>query len=209
MTESTYIPRDKDGNPGRNYSFTNSKESYQHKAGKEAKMLHWFGRYPTTAVVWHLLKEFSIEEIIAFRTKMFRYLQEHGIEAVASIELTRGANGIPNGRVHFHILIDDQRSKQDIRTLFNTAALRSGQSREEFRIDCIELRKPKPYIDYYAKTGKHAKKVLLFEKDTGLQKFYIIGMWFKEWKGGRWVKKSKKAIWNEIKEHMRNKNGQS
>ena len=171
-----------------NWSFRDSLGSYQNGAWKERSILRHNHRIPTFEVVWHLTKVFSAKEISAYRTKTFRYLKEHGIEAVANIELTRGEDGEPNDKTHFHILSDDTRSEDEIRKLFNTACLRSGLNRKDFRIDYRELYDGYAYFDYFVKYGKRfSNKVILFQKGIkGLDKFYRIGNWFRE---------SKKKLW--------------
>ena len=189
----------------KNRSFTDSRESYQNGVSKEVSILRRNGRVPTKEVVWHLLKVLPAEDINALRLKVFRYLKDHGLEAVASVELTRGANGQPNGCVHFHVLLDDTRSEADIRALFNKACERDGfvQS-QDFRIDYRKLYDGKSYFYYYAKCGKkHFDKVILFQpkllkSGKTLQKFYQIGKWFH---------KSKELLWEEIKSFMASKYG--
>ena len=170
-----------------NWSLTDSLESYQNRAWKETVILRRNNREPTVEVVWHLLQVLSAQDIASFRTKVFRYLNEHAIESVVVIELTRGIDGKPNNTVHFHFLIDDQRSEQALRKLFNTACLRSGLSSEDFRIDYRLLWDGYRYFNYFTKFG-YSNKVILFRKDIGLQKFYQIGKWFRM---------SKKQIWKD------------
>jgi len=203
--KSTFIPRGRNGKQVRDYSFTNSLESYDNASEKEAKIVHWNKRMPTATVVWHLLKAIPPTVINDFRQYVFRYLQRYGIEALVSIELTRGEDRKPNNRVHFHFLLDDPRSKKEITELFNKACRCSGIAKQNFRIDYKELHSPKNYIKYFTKTGKHKKKVILFEKNTGLQKHYVIGKWFKKTRAGQVVKKGKREIWQEIIAYMRNK----
>ena len=174
-------------------SFTSSLESYQHGASKESLLLRWNKRLPMMSVIWHLTKVFSSEEIKSLRTKVFRYLKEHGIVAVASIELTCGKDGRPNNTVHFHFLTDDQRSIKEIRQLFNTACEQQGLvRRKDFWISCQTLPDADRYFDYFTK--RNCDDVILFSKGTGLQKFYQIGKWFKGGKG---------KIWKEIRAYMR------
>jgi len=153
--------------------------------------------------VWHLFRVLSAKEIQALRTRIFRYLKEHGLTAVVSIELTRGANGKPNNTVHFHFLTDDPRSEAEIRALFNRACEQQGLVRgEDFRIDYRELWDGYRYFNYFTKCGeKYFHKVILFESGLlksgkTLQKFYKIGNWFM---------KSKGKIWDEIKAYMQEK----
>jgi hypothetical protein len=124
-------------------------------------------------------------------------LKEHDIEAVANIELTRGKDGAPNNTVHFHVLMDDQRSEQELHDLFNTACERGGLNREDFRIDYRPLWNGDWYFRYFTKYG-YSDRVILFRQGTGIQKFYQIGKWFT---------KSKRQIWEDIKAYMREKYG--
>ena len=94
---------------GKPYSFTDSYESYRNAAYKEMEILLTNGRLPNKELVLHFLKEMTVAEIKAVRNKIFRILCNGckgyaGLTAVANIELTRGANGVPNNRVHYHIL---------------------------------------------------------------------------------------------------------
>ena len=199
----TYIPKDKEGSPCKNRSFTNSIESYQNGASKETSILRWNKRIPMKEIVLHLLKELSAENINMYREKVFRYLKEHGIEGVASIELTRGADRKANNCVHFHILTDDLRSEDEIRSICNRACERDGFKRGiNFRIDFRSLYDGESYFYYFTKFG-YPEKVILFKprllkSGGGLQKFYQIGRWFK---------KTKSLLWEEIKNYMREKDG--
>ena len=181
----------------KNRSFTDCIESNQHGAVKEMLILRWNGRIPTIEIVLHCLRVFSAKKIKALRTKIFRYLKEHGIEAVVSIELTRGKDGKPNNTIHFHIITDDQRSEQELRDLCNTACIRGGLNSEDFRIDYRLLWNGDLYFKYFTKCG-YSDRVILFQKGTGIAKFYQIGKWFN---------KSKKLIWENIKTYMREKYG--
>ena len=181
----------------KNRSFTDSIISNQYGASKETCIIRWNGRMPTKELVIHFLEVLSAEEIIQYRTKIFRYLKEHGIEAVANLELTKGEDGTPNNKVHSHVLTDDQRSEDELRELFKTACLRSGLSRDDFRIDYRPLWNGYTYIKYFTKFG-YSDEVILFQTGTGLQKFYEIGQWFY---------KGKAEIWEAIKAFMKEKDG--
>jgi len=163
----------------KNRSFTDSLESYQNGASKEARILCRNGREPTKEIVLNLLTILSAQDIKALRTKIFRYLKEHGLEAVASIELTRDSDGKPNNRVHFHILTDDLRSQRALRRLFNTACLSSGLTREAFRIGYRKLWNGERYFNYFAKF-RYSREVILFKKGLRIQKFYVIGQWYRK-----------------------------
>ena len=65
--KSTFIPKGKNGKPSKDYSFTNSLESYDNKAEKEAKIINWHNRMPTVSVVWHLFKEMPPKMINYYR----------------------------------------------------------------------------------------------------------------------------------------------
>jgi hypothetical protein len=175
------------------------------------KIINWYGRMPTVDVTVNLFRVLSPLEIRTFRNKIFRYLKRHGIESVVSVELTtQGKYKTPNNRIHWHFLLGDPRSEQHIIGLFHLACYSAGLIRGTFKVRYKKLPKPKSYLDYFTKTGKHANKVILFRRSLfpsgrGIQKFYILGLWFKKQVDGRWVRKSKKEIWNELIEHMRNK----
>ena len=100
----------------KNRSFTACLQSYQYGAEKEVLILQQNKRPPTKAVVMSFMKELSVAEIKNYRNKIFRILRNSGLEAVASIELTRTRRktGKPNNRVHFHLLTDDKRSKKEL-----------------------------------------------------------------------------------------------
>jgi hypothetical protein len=177
---------------------TDSLESYQQGASKETLILRKNGRVPTKEIVIHFLKEHTATEISKYRTKIFRYLKEHGLVAVANIELTRGKDYRPNNKVHSHCLTDDRRSKRELSKLFNTACEQQGLIRgKDFRIDYRKLYDGYSYFDYFTKYG-YSDKVILFQKGIRIQKFYQIGRWFS---------KTKKQIWEEIKAYMREKYG--
>ena len=171
-------------------SWSDSKESYQNRAKSERTLLWWNDRKATKVIVLSLLTISSIEDIRQRRTKIFRYLNEHGIEAYVVVEITRTRprTGKPTRRVHFHILTDDPRSENELRALFNEACERSSLFRgrgnkfvkdKDFRITYEEDSKGFGF-DYYLKYGeKHKDKAVLFEKHRGLQKIYRIGKWNK------------------------------
>jgi len=173
------------------YSWSDSKESYQNKAGRERTLLWWNNRTATKVIVLSLLTELSIDDIRHRRTKIFRYLNEHGIEAYVIVEITRARpkTGKPTRRVNFHILTDDLRSKKELRALFNEACERSSLNNgrgnrlvknKDFRIIYKEDIKGFGF-DYYLKYGeKHKNEAVLFEKHKGLQKIYRIGKWNKD-----------------------------
>jgi len=187
-------------------------ESFKNAADKEAAILETNNRLPTKEMTLHLLKVYLPSAIRKFRTKIFRYLKEHGITAVANIELTRDANGEPNNTVHFHILTGDLRSKEELKELLETACERAGLLKDEdFVIRCRKLPNPETYFDYFTKrtrTGKEmgVKRVLLFEKGIGLRKFYQIGKWFRKSKPELWKEFIEKTYGKKPKQKRR-KNG--
>ena len=181
-----------------NWSLTDSLESYQNRAWKETVVLRRNNRVPTKEFVLHFLEVFSVKVISVYRTKIFRVLTDNGLEAVANIELTRDENGKPNNTVHFTILTDDQRREKELRKLLEIACERQGLVKSiGFYITYEPLYDGYGRFNYFAKYGeKYFFKVILFRKNTGLQKFYQIGKWFG---------KNKKMIWEEyIRERYSN-----
>jgi len=85
--KSTFVPRGRNGKRVKDYSFTNSLESYDNASEKESKIVHWNKRMPTATVVWHLLKAVPPTVINDFRQYVFRYLQRYGIEALAPLRI--------------------------------------------------------------------------------------------------------------------------
>lgn len=150
---------------------------------------------------------------INYVQRYFRVLRDNGIEAVVVIELTRGKDGKPNGRVHFHILTDDPRSEDELRELFNGACERQGLVRDtdriawhadhlvwdedylvgnndaDFRVDYRDLWDGYRYFAYFTKCG-YEDKVILFQKDLRMQKFYYLGWGFETGE--------KKRLWKEF-----------
>jgi hypothetical protein len=147
-------------------------------------MIYWRNnRTPTKELVIHLFHKYTAEdkeELNLLRKKIFRYLKEHGIEAVANIELTKGNYDEPNGRVHFHVLTDNDRSEKELRKLFNEACSRQGLVGDnDYRIDYKELWNGHEYYKYFTKWGeKYRNEVILFQNGLRVQKFYEIGKWF-------------------------------
>ena len=184
----------------KNRSFTDSRESYQHGACKKTLILRRNDRIPTQEFVLHFLKELPSSEIREYRKKIFRVLEDNGLEAVANLELTRGKNGKPNNCVHSHILTDDQRSEPELRKLLEMACERQGLVKDnDFCITFESLYDGYWRFNYFTKYGeKHFYNVILFEKNIGLNKFYTIGKWFH---------KPQVQIWDDIKTFMRNKDG--
>jgi len=170
-----------------NRSFTDSLEAYQHGANKEAAILRKNGRLPTADIVIHFLQEFHVRDIMETRTKIFRYLKEHGLEAVANVELTHDIRGNPNNKVHFHILTDDPRSKRELKLLFYAACNRRGLVRcIDYSVSHCTLIDPDGYIDYFVKRRQHSKEVVLFQTGLLIRKFYEIGRWFNKPKSELW-----------------------
>lgn len=165
---------------------------------------------PSQEFVLHFKTVFSAEEIRIHRKKIFRVLTDNGLEAVVSIELTRGKDGKPNGCVHFTILTDDPRSEKELRKLLETACERQGLvNKKDFCITHEDLPDGYGRFNYFTKYGeKYFDKVILFQKGLlksgknlrTLQKFYTIGQWFKKGRG-------KGKIWDEIKAFMQEKYG--
>jgi len=180
----------------KNHSFTDSLESYQNGAHKELQILQRNGRIPTTEIVLHFLVEYEAKVINLLRKKIFLYLAKHGLEADVSSELTKGVNGQPNNTVHYHILTDDPRSKSEVLKLMHTACKQYGLVRDrDYRVNYRKLYNGYTYFRYFTKYGYETP---LFCKGTGIQKFYQIGKWFK---------KGKIKIWDEIKKEMQEKYG--
>lgn len=189
--------------------YTNSYQSYKNAADKKAAILVTNNRWPIKEIVWHLLIVLTSKEIKKLRTKIFRYLKDHGIVAVVAIELTRGKNGEPNNTVHFHILTDDPRSEEELEKLLIKACERKSvglDEGEDFIVGFRELTRPETCFDYFTKRNRtdkdwcklnKKKRVILFEKGTGLQKFYEIGKWYK---------KKESELWEDFKDICFGKN---
>ena len=181
-------------------TFTTSFDSYQNGASKETSILRWNGRVPRVEIELHFLKVYSAAMIIKHRTKIFRYLKDHGLNAVANIELTRGVDGKPNNTVHFHILTDDERSLEELRVLLEVACKHQGLAKDrDFWIRGRVLWNGEWYFNYFTKY-RYSDVVILFRKHTGIQKFYQIGRWFEDGRG-------KGVIWAEIIAYMAAKDG--
>ena len=146
----------------KNRSFTDSLESYQNGADKERQILQRNKRKPTKEIKLNLLLEFSAIGIKVLRKWIFYHLAKDGIEAVANIELTRTKPriGKPNNRVHFHILTDDKRDKDELRALFITACERCGLMREkDFEITIKDdINNADRYFEYFTKYDSDSKK---------------------------------------------------
>jgi hypothetical protein len=169
-------------------SFTDCKESNQNGAQKECLLLRRNGRIPTKELTWHLLNVHSVQEISDIRSHVFGYLQSHGIEAVAAIELTRDGKGNPNNTVHFHILTDSKRNEKEIAELIMKGCRQKGLRKKDYHVDRRELWNGYKYFNYFTKYG-YEHKVILFQKGLYVQKFYQIGKWYR---------KTKKELWAEI-----------
>ena len=135
-----------------NRSFTDCLESRQYGARKETTILRRNGRLPTVDMVWHLTEVFSAKEIQSIRKRVFRYLKDNGLEAVATIELTIGDDNKPNNTVHFHILTDDQRSEKEHRELLETACWNCGLDKnKDYWISYKKLDDGNRYFEYFTK----------------------------------------------------------
>ena len=168
-----------------NRSFTDSLESYQNGAAKEVKILRLNQRLPRVALILHFLTVLSLQDIKKYRTKIHRYLQRHGLEAVMSIEPTRDRFGCPSNTVHFHIITDDPRSEHELKDLLIKACSLQGLVEHiDFCVDYRVLYDPDGYLDYFTK--RYCKDVILFQIGLCLQKFYQIGKWFRKKKSKLW-----------------------
>jgi hypothetical protein len=142
-------------------------------------------------------------------------------------------NGKPNNRVHIHILTDDSRSKEELRAIVISACERCALVNKKFvQITIKEIENGNRYFEYFTKYDREAKAeieaireakakmkeegkdwedwdentdndpdksrgwktVILFQKHTGLDKFMPIGKWFR---------KPKEEIWEEIRAFMK------
>jgi len=111
------------------FSWTDSRESYQKIARRYRSMLRWNNRIPKTEIRLHL-KERSFTEINEALVKICRTLQRNtkkrkGLRYVAFTEVTTRREK-PIGRVHFHFLIDDERSVEELKQFFVMACERAG-----------------------------------------------------------------------------------
>jgi hypothetical protein len=174
-------------------SFTDCMESNQNGAQKECLLLRHNGRIPSKELTWHLLNVHTVEEISDIRSHVFGYLQSHGIEAVAAIELTRDAKGFPNNTVHFHLITDSERSEEEIAELMIKACRQKGLRKQDIRVDRRQLWDGYKYFNYFTKYG-YENKVILFQKGLYVQKFYQIGKWYRT---------TKKELWAEIIEETK------
>ena len=135
-----------------NRSFTDSLESYQNGAAKEVKILRLNQRLPRVALILHFLTVLSLQNIKKYRTKIHRYLQRHGLEAVMSIEPTRDVFGRPSNTVHFHIITDDSRSEHELKDLLIKACNLQGLVEHiDFCVGYRALYDPDGYLDYFTK----------------------------------------------------------
>ena len=179
-------------------SFTDSMESYQDGAQKELQLLRRNDRIPTKELRWSLFNVYSVEDLKDLRSHVFKYLHKNGVEATASIELTREmVGGMPNNTVHFHIITDSPKTKEELCRLLQNGCSQWGLVRgKDYGIGYKELYDGYNYFKYFTKYG-YEERVILFQKGLRVQKFYQFG----------WYKKTKKKLWDEIKEEMRRKYG--
>ena len=182
--------------------WTDSIESYQNAALKELTILRRNKRIPKIDVIVKFLTQFSAEDINKYRKKIFEFLRNVRLQrkhqvispgrfvADVGLELTRGEDGEPNNTVHFHFLNKDPRNAKELRNLFSKACEYSGLVRKEnFQIVYRKLWNGYRYLKYFTKF-EYVEKVILLKKETGLQRFYVVGEWFEQgklklWKDGK------------------------
>lgn len=161
----------------KSYSKTDSLESYNHAAKKECCLLLDNKRRATHEIELHHLSELSIPSLVSFWKKLKRYLKRIGIVAYSIKEITRDNWKKPTNRMHTHFLIDGQWSKSQLESTFKDCCLASGLTEKEFEIKYRELYNFYGKI-FYATKFNRPEKVILFAKNTDLQKFETIGDWF-------------------------------
>jgi len=191
----------------KNRSPTDSIESFNNLAHKEAQILHRNPRKAKYEVTWHILKPLDIPELRRVRDKVFGYLRKVKLNAVISIEPTTDGFGNPNDCVHFHILTDDDRGVEFLRELVKTASLSAGLKskslngvpKNEFDIECRSLPDYDGYIRYFTKHNRE-DEVYLFIRGSRIKRFYTIGDWYIDADGNR---ESKGDKWNAIIQETR------
>ena len=139
-------------------------------------------RYPKYELVLHYLKEMSAATIKSYWRKLRAKMNKAGIIFAAAIEITRGKNGKPCNRVHYHILVDSSLNREELRKTMKTICTKSGIGIEQvdFTLNFtsqFDITWGLKKIHYFTKFN-HADKVILFEKGLRIQKFYYSKNWF-------------------------------
>ena len=104
-------------------------EAYQSFAKRESAILRRNGRIPKHRLTLEFWQEYSPNDITSLRTKIFRYLKEHGIEAIARIGLSwrwNQRNRYSNKFVHFHVITDLRWYAKDLQIHFHRACQEQG-----------------------------------------------------------------------------------
>ena len=190
-----------------NRSPTDSLESFNNLASKEAQILFRNPREAKYEIVIHFLKVYMEPELKKIRDKVFDYLRKSGLNAFVALEPTDDGFGNPNDCVHFHILTDDDRGIDFLRELGRTICLAAGlQDKEvcnapenEFDVECRGLYDYAGYIDYVTKHNRE-DEVHLFIRGSRIQRFYFLNDWYIDANGNR---RNKTDIWKEIIQETR------
>lgn len=166
----------------KNRSHSNSYASQQNHARREFEILTRNGRIPTKQITLRLQTPFKTKkEMTDLLTRLFRYLERHGIIAAVALEGTKDKFGRPTDRLHCHVLIDDKdapRSKKELIALFEKACRLRGYIRgENIKIGYEEFRENFTF-DYFVKLGEHGKNIPMFLRKLRIHKFRYIGEWF-------------------------------
>lgn len=176
-------PRKKSKWPGL-HSKTESLESYRRAAEHERNILELNGTIPNHIVHLNYKAEFSVEEIKALWRSHSRRLRDNGVIARVAIEITKDKRRRhPENRVHYHIAVKDDRTRDELKELF-VAVCQCEMSPSDFKVHVFPFEEIKGgwkgYIAYFVKLARRDEGNVnyLFKSNLRLWKYYTIGQWW-------------------------------
>ena len=123
-------------------SWTSSHKTYQSAARREYELLLKNSRVANHLITVNYFREYSAQEI-GMKWKVLKAsLQQQGIIAFVTVEVTTKPHVLPNGeleyypvnRIHYHCLVDSSLPERQLRTIFKQSCFDAGLSVKEFRV---------------------------------------------------------------------------
>jgi len=177
-------------------SYTVSRRSYDLAAKREAMVLLLNGRVPNYVITLKYLVEMPVSQIKKLWSLHSRRLRLAGITGRAAIEITRdNRRQRPTNRVHYHIVVQDTRTRAELRKLVKGVCL-CAMPPGSFQVHCKPIDDWKNFVWYFVKYRMRSNYP--FRSRLGLSKFYTIGGW---WANRDGTPRTRESIEEEMKRY--------